>query len=135
MGGGLPFPLLNYSSVYLLSTLNHYSPTQPEGHTLTNTCVCVCVQRNKDIFSSLLRTFHQVIFCQSGYRNGKDRCAKNTPHTNTHTHTHTHINQSINQSVSQLINQSTFIYIRALHTPKGDLKSRAKNNRNKNKIK
>ncbi len=43
MGGGVSFPLLNYCSVYLVSTLNHCGSTQLEGHTQANFCVCVCV--------------------------------------------------------------------------------------------
>ena len=39
----MSFPLLNYCSVYLVSTLNHGGPSQLEGHTLTSVCVCVCV--------------------------------------------------------------------------------------------
>lgn len=38
MGGGVSFPLLNYCSVCLVSTLHHYSAG---GHLCV--CVCVCV--------------------------------------------------------------------------------------------
>lgn len=46
MGGGMSFPLLNYSSVYLMSTLNHFGPTQLKGHTQTQTPVylSLCVR-------------------------------------------------------------------------------------------
>lgn len=95
MGGGMSFPLLNYCSVYLASTLNHCGPTQPEGYTYTNTCVYVYVcarhmhlHRDEDIVLLLFRTFHQVIFSHSLWLWGRKRIDIQHTHRDTHTNTH-----------------------------------------------
>jgi len=91
IGCGMPFPLLHYCSVYLVSTLNHCGPTQLEGQKHRHLHVCVThtyINAHLDtntrtffllLFSTLHQTFFNLFLVVS-----KTRKKGRTTHTNTH---------------------------------------------------